>query len=241
MDGLDGEQGNVTLTLNLSTNAPPAWPPENDNFTNRLPVVGNVAVFSGRNNSATNEAGEPKHATSATGRSVWWTWTALGDQVVYLSARGTTPAIPGPARSFNLALAVYQGSELSNLIPVAQSTSTNGLSGLAAFLRFDARAGQTYHLAVDSLTSDTGDLQLALNATLSPATLQLRFAGWEANGAVRLAVESSYLRNVLIQFSTNLLQWTTLQNVQAENTTTVNVSVSNLSSGNTFFRLKTLE
>ena len=151
------------------------------------------------------------------------------------------PAIPGPARSFNLALAVYQGSELSNLIPVAQSTSTNGLSGLAAFLRFDARAGQTYHLAVDSLTSDTGDLQLALNATLLPATLQLRFAGWEANGAVRLAVESSYLRNVLIQFSTNLLQWTTLQNVQAENTTTVNVSVSNLSSGNTFFRLKTLE
>jgi hypothetical protein len=69
----------LTLVFILLEALAPAWasPPPNDNFTNRIALVGNSNSFNGSLAGATLETAEayPLNGTAFPKQSVWWSWT----------------------------------------------------------------------------------------------------------------------------------------------------------------------
>ncbi len=129
--------------------------PSNDNFTNGISVSGPSFVVQGDNVAATREPGEPIPNDNPLGATVWWSWMAPYSSYVDLSPMGS---------SFATSLAVYTGSTISNLTPVAY-----GAYGAAA--PFYASAGQTYQIAVDGYTNAGNWGQIALS--LSPVVVAI--------------------------------------------------------------------
>jgi uncharacterized repeat protein (TIGR01451 family)/uncharacterized delta-60 repeat protein len=144
--------------------------PPNDNFANAIAIpVGfnDWGTITGTNATATAEPGEPAHAGTAAANSVWYSWTAPKDGIVYLDAFNS---------SFTARLAVYTGTVLSNLSVVAASDfnatsahvpggypsdpAPNYGTGNLGGLRFRASAGTTYYIAADTETGGTGAFTL---------------------------------------------------------------------------------
>src|SRR2546427_11842506 len=85
--------------------------PANDNFTNAFKIAPEGAVIPATNNYASLEPGEPLHAQVATvAASVWWTWSPAVNTNVLMDLAGS---------SFDPVLAVYFGTKVTNLQPVA--------------------------------------------------------------------------------------------------------------------------
>src|SRR5438046_1757555 len=103
------------LLLISQTVAPAA--PVNDAFSNRLVLSGLTNFILASNVGATRETGEPEHAGSAGGSSVWWMWTAPVTESFTVSTIGS---------SFDTLLAVYFGSAVSNLVQVASDDDSGG-------------------------------------------------------------------------------------------------------------------
>lgn len=83
---------------------------------------------------ATKEQGEPDHAGSPGGRSVWFTWTAADDTIQrFRTAGGDT------------LLAVYEGSSTQPLVANDDAWRGSAMSEVS----FDAKRGTTYAIAVD--------------------------------------------------------------------------------------------
>jgi hypothetical protein len=149
--GYAATTGAVTLTIESG----PA-PPANDNFANGAVVAGGP-VF-GSNVGATSEPGEPQHGGPGF-VSVWWRWTpnVSGDATVSTCSSDT----------FLSLVAVYTGSTLATLSP-ADNGSFACPSSYGTVAEFAAVAGQTYHVAVDGLTGESGDIRLDLNIAPPP-------------------------------------------------------------------------
>ena len=137
----------ASFTLSLNFLAAPA----NDLFADRFTLSGTAVATSGSNNSAGSEPGEPNHAGYFGGHSVWWTWTAPTDGVVVLNTTNN---------SFQTALAVYTGSNVSALSLVAANAYYSGYSSL---LTFNAVAGNVYQIAVATTYGLGGPFDLNLN------------------------------------------------------------------------------
>lgn len=138
----------------------------NDDFSQRMQLSGMNATNRVSNSKATVELGEPNHAGSTAGKSLWWTWTAPVTGNVTISAAGT---------SFGPAMAVYTGDSFSNLIQVAADS-------VHSELNFDAVAGRTYQIAMGATSSGTeirqGYCEFRLNQVPAPpAPANDRFAG----------------------------------------------------------------
>src|SRR5207245_2294395 len=158
-----GVASNVTLRVVVSGEVPPPNPlpdpppppeivtatntvryivvprPANDNFTNAFKIAPEGAVIPATNNYASLEPGEPLHAQVATvAASVWWTWSPAVNTNVLMDLAGS---------SFDPVLAVYTGTTVTNLQPVAAS-SNDAVNRLKAHVNFDAKAGVTYRVAV---------------------------------------------------------------------------------------------
>lgn len=119
--------------------------PLNDHFANRTCFVDDSAYWYKSTSVATREPGEPFHAGGAAAHSLWWSWTAQRSTDVALTR-------PWSSLGFHPIIAVYTGTELTNLVAVASGwRSTNVVT-------FAAEAGTTYHIAVDSSDSSTGDV-----------------------------------------------------------------------------------
>lgn len=109
----------------------PCDPPPNDGFTTAFTVTGSSLRLQGNLGCASAQPGEPAHGGVVATRSVWFRWTA---------------PITGSVLIYNLTtrLVVYQGSALVSLqtVPLEFSEPTRPI--------FQATAGQTYLLAVDT-------------------------------------------------------------------------------------------
>jgi len=158
VDGFDDDSGSVRLQLDLGN---PITPPANDNFTNRTLISGSSISVTASNIGAAFEAigadfeaGEPEHAVTFGGKSVWWTWTAPSSGRVTLSTSNST---------FDTILAVYTGDALTNLAFVA-ANDEDFLSpdGLTSRVNFNATSGTTYQIAVDGFDGDSGVIKLRL-------------------------------------------------------------------------------
>jgi hypothetical protein len=105
---------------------------------------------------ASKESGEPNHAGDPGGHSVWYSWTPASTGPVELT---TCTFNPG----FDTVLAVYTGSELSGLTPVASGDDgvvRRGCQSSDSEAEFTAIAGTTYRIAVDGKGGSTGRTQL---------------------------------------------------------------------------------
>jgi sugar lactone lactonase YvrE len=125
--------------------------PPNDAFKNAVVLSGTNFSVTGSNVGATKQPGEPNHAGSPGGRSVWWSWTAPVDGTMTLDTLGS---------SFDTLLAVYTGSPVSSLTPLVSDDDT--ITVLQSQVVFGAKAGKTYRIAVDGYNSNSGSIHLNL-------------------------------------------------------------------------------
>ncbi|HKF83192.1 MAG TPA: hypothetical protein VKB23_09565 [Solirubrobacterales bacterium] len=134
-------------------------PGENDDFSDPriLPESFNLSI--GADNAlATKEAGEPDHAAQPGGASVWFSWTAPSSGPVSISTCPYFEEAP------DTLLAVYTGSTLGSLVPVAASDdSRSACQEAGSEVAFDAVAGTTYRIAVDSKDHSDGIFALAIS------------------------------------------------------------------------------
>ncbi len=142
----------VLLGLMLGVLLPAArgQSPLNDALTDAFRLEGIAAKATGSNVGATREPGEPRHAGLSGANSVWWTWTAPQDGVAAVDLKG----------SFRAAVvAVYLGKYVDTLSLVASNSFLN--TDGTGRVRFDARSGSTYQIAVDGdQPGRTGVVQL---------------------------------------------------------------------------------
>jgi hypothetical protein len=103
----------------------------NDTFAYRFTLLQDAGSVTGNNTTATLEPGEPNHPPGV-GRSVWYTWQAPRTESVRFFTGGSQQTI-----------AVYTGTSVSSLTPVARS-------GSAHIVDFPAVAGTWYQIAVDA-------------------------------------------------------------------------------------------
>ncbi len=141
-----------TISLNLALTAAPVAP-ANDNFANRITIIGSSVTVTGSNVGATKETSEPSHAGNGGGRSVWWTWTAPSSGVATIKTEGS---------GFDTLLGVYTGSAVSALATVAQNDDFD--AGTTSLVTFNAVSGVAYRIAVDGFLGGSG--AIALNVTL---------------------------------------------------------------------------
>jgi uncharacterized repeat protein (TIGR01451 family) len=131
--------------------------PSNDAFTSAVSLTGSSGSTTGTSVLATKEPGEPAHAGNAGGASVWWKWTAPGTGTLTLSTAGS---------SFDTLLAVYTGTDVASLAPVAANDNAGtGGAVTTSQLTFNASAGSTYWFAVDGFGGAAGSI--ALNWSLA--------------------------------------------------------------------------
>ena len=121
------------------------------------------------NFQASKEAGEPKHAGVAGGKSVWYRWTAPTDGVTTIDLAGS---------SFDTVLGVYTGSSVGALSLVVANDDVG--ARLQSKVTVKTRKGVTYYIAVDGFEGAAGRISMAWrhNAVLStpaaPASVYLR-------------------------------------------------------------------
>ncbi|HEU5253143.1 MAG TPA: hypothetical protein VFU16_07455 [Solirubrobacterales bacterium] len=147
VDGKAGAQGRLALYLEAG--------PDNDDFAASA-VIGSLGWYlPGSTLLATKQSGEPNHAGNPGGHSVWYSWTPSKGGAVELDACTAT---------FDPLLAVYTGSAVGGLAPVATADAGSGECEAGGSVRFDALAGATYRIAVDGAGGDAGRFQLHLRA-----------------------------------------------------------------------------
>ncbi len=127
--------------------------PFNDDFARRAHVAGTTLSIRANNTGGTTESGEPAHAGVAPSATLWWEWTAPATATVTLDTLGS---------AYDTVLAVYTGTSLPTLVPVA-ANDNNG-TNLTSRLTFSAQAGATYAVAVGSHDGTTGLTLLHLAA-----------------------------------------------------------------------------
>jgi uncharacterized repeat protein (TIGR01451 family) len=121
--------------------------PPNDDYANRVTLVGNDVTAAASDLYATSESGEPIHGNGGPGASVWWTWTpaVLGKAVFEVSGF-----------SGSQALAVYRGTTLTQLAVVRSNT----VSGSSLQAHFGAYPGTNYQIAVTDLGGNGSSFNL---------------------------------------------------------------------------------
>ncbi len=124
----------------------------NDNFSNRILLVGTTATVTGSNVGTTGEAGEPNHAdASGTLNSVWYEWVSPSTGLVTITTLGS---------AFDTTLAVYTGTAVNSLTQVA---ANDDFFGLDSAVTFNATAGTSYKIAVDGFSDLVGDFTLIVS------------------------------------------------------------------------------
>jgi hypothetical protein len=122
----------------------------NDFFAQALPLTGKGGSVSGSSTNATREAGEPFHAGNQGGKSLWWFFNAPSDGTLSLSTVNS---------DFDTLLAVYTGTHVDQLTPVASNDDASPGSGYSA-LKIAVQGGTTYFIAVDGYGGASGHVEL---------------------------------------------------------------------------------
>jgi hypothetical protein len=143
VDGFGGLNGSITLTVKPGL--------LNDDFADRLQLVGPFDQVVGSNIGADWEAGEPYHWQTTGEQSVWWRWQSPASGVVTISTAGS---------NFDTILAAYTGNSVAALSLVANNDD-NGAS-VTSQISFFATAGTVYQIAVDGYGLASGTINLLL-------------------------------------------------------------------------------
>jgi hypothetical protein len=150
IDGASGTVGRFNLRIRGR--------PENDDFAAAQAVGASLptSVYQATNRLATKETGEPNHAGDPGDHSVWFSWTPAASGPVAIDA------CPGFESGIDTVLAVYTGSSVGALTPVASNddhATEHCTSG--SEVRFNATEGTTYRIAVDGKGSSEGRFSMS--------------------------------------------------------------------------------
>src|SRR4051794_5408987 len=139
VDGFGAATGDIKLTWTTNDDFAAAQPLPN-------PAPGGFATFGVHNEGTGPQSGEPRHHGQVTTTSVWYSWTAPFTGIAEFE---TTQ------NNFDPVLAVYTGSRVDALTEV---TSNDDLQpGVhRARVRFNAKAGTTYRIALAGLNGQSG-------------------------------------------------------------------------------------
>ena len=144
-----GVSGSYTVVVNssgtgLGIESSPAWVmmqaaslPFRDDFPATNLVTGASGVGLTNNLLATIEPNEPRYAGKLGGRSLWLQWEAPATGVATFSTRGS---------GFDTLLGAFEGTSLTNLTELGSNDDADPF--LTSEVRFNARAGQRYHLGI---------------------------------------------------------------------------------------------
>ncbi|MGC8988970.1 MAG: InlB B-repeat-containing protein, partial [Verrucomicrobiia bacterium] len=122
----------------------------NDDFAGALELSGFSGSVTAMNDFATREIGEPMHANNEGGHSVWYWFRAPATGVLRLTTQGS---------SIDTLLAVYEGSALTDLVPLAANDDASPGSGYSELTAALAR-NRVYYIAIDGFGGSTGRLAL---------------------------------------------------------------------------------
>lgn len=134
--------------------------PPNNAFTAASILAGDSAE--GTNIGATKEPGEPSHGGNSGGRSVWWRWTPESSGSANVTTLGS---------NFDTTLSVYTGSAVGSLSSVASNDDVEEGVIRSSTVSFAARAGVTYHIAVDGWSGYFGRIRLNLSHAPTPVSI----------------------------------------------------------------------
>jgi hypothetical protein len=142
-------------------------PPVNDNFADRLTLIGDAGTWSGSSDGATHEAGEPSAYAGTGGNSIWFEWTPGYTGTATLDTAGST--YTGTADILDTVIDVFTGSALPSLVFVAGDDDSG--PGVNSAVAFPVTAGSTYIIRVDGYSGDTGDVVLHWHPPAPPPTI----------------------------------------------------------------------
>jgi len=128
-----------------------------DNFSEASPVPSTTSFSLNASSSfASREPKEPSHAGQPATKSLWWKYVAIGNGRLRITTKGS---------GFDTVLAVYTGSSLAGLIPVA--ANDNAVAGVNySQVDFTTSRGTTYYLVVDGKNRASGNIKLTGSGTI---------------------------------------------------------------------------
>lgn len=125
--------------------------PQNDSFVDRILLTDAEPAVIGSNRAATFEPGEVIHASNQGGASVWYAWKAPKTGTLHLTAAGNS-IVPLPE--------VYKSLSSTSITTISRDYVFDN-SNFVTRTAFDAVAGETYSIVVDSLNAQTGEFTVS--------------------------------------------------------------------------------
>ena len=144
--------------------------------------------------AATRQPGEPSLGVDPAARTVWYSWTAPASGTVQVGAYASDSG-------GGLAIGIYAGSSLGNLIPVATG------SGEALFY---ALAGTTYKIAIAGPDGLEAAFSLALIGPPPPPTTDTAHTARLPNGSCQVRVTGIAGQSFVVQTSSDSRSWVTI-------------------------------
>ena len=123
--------------------------PAGDFFANRIILMGTNGHAAGTNVLATREPGEPLHFGKTGSNSVWYTWRPPANGIARFNSVGSV---------FDTLLAVYTGTEVTNLVTIASDDDRGGY--FTSEVRFNAQTNVDYQIALDGFVGNSGEFVL---------------------------------------------------------------------------------
>ncbi|MDB6149846.1 MAG: peptidase and in kexin sedolisin [Chthoniobacter sp.] len=203
----------------------------NDNFAQRATLAGSSFSTAGSTAASTKEPGEPNHAAITGGKSVWYQWLAPTSGATVIDTFGS---------QFDTLLAIYTGTALASLTPIASNDDAVGSGGVNSQVTFQATAGVTYLVAIDGYRGASGNFVLNGSAPSSSlpvvtieSTVPATAEGAAQTGSMRIsrteATASALQINLTVSGSaTNGTDYSavpTIVNIPA-GSTTVNIPIT---------------
>jgi hypothetical protein len=132
-------------------------------FASRAQVAANAGAVRCNTTNFNRQAGEPNHCAFTNGASAWLSVQPLGSGVMTITTDGS---------SFDTVLAIYTGTTLASLTPVACDNNA-GADGLDSRMVIDVTGGTTYQIVVDGVNAASGTAVLNFTNNQAPTITDL--------------------------------------------------------------------
>jgi hypothetical protein len=195
-----------------------------DDFDQRIALTGSSVTYGGLQNvGATKEPGELFHAGNQGGKSLWWTWTAPASGLVTMTTEGS---------NFRTALAIYTGSALTNLVPVASNLAGPGTN--TSQVTFSVVAGTIYQIAVDGFNGASGNV--VLNIVMPGSILSLSNPFRAGDGFFHFTITGPAGQVLRIDATMDFISWTPIATVTNVTGTMEFIDTTSPGFGRRFYR-----
>lgn len=176
-----------------------AGPPANDPFSGAFLLTGTSGTTNGTTTGASTEPNEPEHAAISPAASVWYHWTPpTSGSYTFDTLQNTT---------VDTVLAVYTGNSLETLTEVAANDDATPGLVVQSRATFQANAGTTYRIVVDTKAPTRGNFRLRWRPTVQLS------ASRTPENHLNLTITAAAPGFYELQESTALPNWSTFDSI----------------------------